>query len=87
MIAAYVESLKLRVGTFIGMAAVLGYLATAPAGRSSLSLGLLFVVTWMFSRYATMWDIISEAGSEQDLFENGLKGGRQFCAFSFLTFV
>ena len=47
MIAAYVESLKLRVGTFIGMAAVLGYLATAPAGRSSLSLGLLFVVTVM----------------------------------------
>ena len=45
MIAAYVESLKLRVGTFIGMAAVLGYLATAPTGRSSWSLGLLFLVT------------------------------------------
>lgn len=47
MIAAYVESLKLRVGTFIGMAAVLGYFATAPGGRSSWSLGLLFVVTVM----------------------------------------
>ena len=34
MIAAYVESLKLRIGVFIGMAAVLGYLGTvseAPA--------------------------------------------------------
>ena len=47
MIAAYVESLKLRVGTFIGMAAVLGSLATAPAGTSPASLGLLFVVTVM----------------------------------------
>ena len=34
MLTAYVESLKLRVGTFIGMAAVLGYVATArPASR------------------------------------------------------
>lgn len=47
MIAAYVESLKLRVGTFIGMAAVLGYVGTAPGGLSPASLGLLFVVTVM----------------------------------------
>ena len=47
MIAAYLESLKLRVGTFIGMAAVLGYLATAPAGFRLSSLGLLFLVTVM----------------------------------------
>jgi protoheme IX farnesyltransferase len=47
MISAYVESLKLRVGTFIGMAAVLGYLGTAPAGTSPASLGLLFVITVM----------------------------------------
>ncbi len=47
MITAYVESLKLRVGTFIGMAAVLGYLATAPAGLSLPSLGLLFALTVM----------------------------------------
>jgi protoheme IX farnesyltransferase len=47
MIAAYVESLKLRVGAFIGMAAVLGYVATAPAGLSLPSLLLLFVVTVM----------------------------------------
>ena len=47
MIAAYVESLKLRVGTFIGMAAVLGCVATAPAGTSLPALGLLFVVTVM----------------------------------------
>ncbi len=47
MITAYVESLKLRVGTFIGMAAVLGYIATAPAGLSLASLGLLFLVTVM----------------------------------------
>ena len=47
MIAAYVESLKLRVGTFIGMAAVLGYVGTAPGGLSPTSLGLLFVVTVM----------------------------------------
>jgi heme o synthase len=47
MIAAYVESLKLRVGTFIGMAAVLGYVGTAPGGAPSSGLGLLFVVTVM----------------------------------------
>jgi protoheme IX farnesyltransferase len=47
MLAAYVESLKLRVGTFIGMAAVLGYVATAPAGLSLPALGLLFGVTVM----------------------------------------
>ena len=47
MIAAYVESLKLRVGTFIGMAAVLGYVGTAPGGLSPAALGLLFVVTVM----------------------------------------
>ena len=45
MIAAYVESLKLRVGTFIGMAAVLGYLATVPAAPALSSLALLFAVT------------------------------------------
>src|SRR3990170_4131082 len=47
MIAAYVESLKLRVGTFIGMAAVLGYVGTAPGGLSPAALGVLFVVTGM----------------------------------------
>ena len=47
MITAYVESLKLRVGTFIGMAAVLGYVATAPAGLSLPALVLLFAVTVM----------------------------------------
>jgi protoheme IX farnesyltransferase len=47
MIAAYVESLKLRIGAFIGMAAVLGYLATAPAALSLPALGLLFAVTVM----------------------------------------
>jgi protoheme IX farnesyltransferase len=45
MIGAYVESLKLRVGTFIGMAAVLGYLATVPAAPSLSALALLFVAT------------------------------------------
>jgi protoheme IX farnesyltransferase len=52
MIAAYVESLKLRIGVFIGMAAVLGYLATVPtvtaAGAGGLApgaIGLLFVTT------------------------------------------
>jgi protoheme IX farnesyltransferase len=50
MVGAYVESLKLRVGTFIGMAAVLGYLATLPsagAGGAPVlpSLALLFLVT------------------------------------------
>ena len=47
MIAPYVESLKLRVGSFIGMAAVLGYVATAPARPSLGALGLLFAVTVM----------------------------------------
>jgi protoheme IX farnesyltransferase len=49
MIAAYVESLKLRVGTFIGLAAVLGYLATLPAapgaGPALPALAVLFVAT------------------------------------------
>jgi protoheme IX farnesyltransferase len=50
MIGAYVESLKLRVGTFIGFAAILGYLATLPtapaAGAPTLpALGLLFTAT------------------------------------------
>jgi protoheme IX farnesyltransferase len=45
VIAAYVESLKLRVGTFIGMAAVLGYLATVPTAPAWSSLLLLFAVT------------------------------------------
>ena len=50
MVSAYVESLKLRVGTFIGLAAVLGYLATLPpapaAGGSALApLVLLFAAT------------------------------------------
>lgn len=47
MIGAYVESLKLRIGTFIGMAAVLGYVGTAPSGAAPSGLGLLFVVTVM----------------------------------------
>jgi protoheme IX farnesyltransferase len=50
MIAAYVESLKLRVGTFIGLAAVLGYLGTVPTapaanGPALPALGILFVAT------------------------------------------
>jgi protoheme IX farnesyltransferase len=46
VIGAYVESLKLRIGTFIGLAAVLGYLATVPAGAAVLpALAALFVVT------------------------------------------
>lgn len=50
MIGAYVESLKLRVGTFIGLAAVLGYLATLPTapatdGPALPALGLLFAAT------------------------------------------
>jgi protoheme IX farnesyltransferase len=50
MIGAYVESLKLRVGTFIGFAAVLGYLGTLPTapaagGPAWPALGLLFVAT------------------------------------------
>jgi len=50
MVSAYVESLKLRVGTFIGLAAVLGYLATLPSapraeGPALQALGLLFAAT------------------------------------------
>jgi protoheme IX farnesyltransferase len=45
MIGAYIESLKLRVGTFTGMAAVLGYLATVPRTPSPVALGLLFLTT------------------------------------------
>ena len=50
MVSAYVESLKLRVGTFIGLAAVLGYLATLPTtpgskGPALSALGLLFTAT------------------------------------------
>lgn len=45
IIRAYLESLKLRVGSFIGMAAVLGYLATVPSAPSLTALGLLFVTT------------------------------------------
>jgi protoheme IX farnesyltransferase len=51
VIGAYVESLKLRVGTFIGMAAVLGYLATVSSGAGEPralalpALALLFAVT------------------------------------------
>jgi protoheme IX farnesyltransferase len=50
MVSAYVESLKLRVGTFIGLAAVLGYLATLPStpraeGPALPALGLLFAAT------------------------------------------
>jgi heme o synthase len=50
MIGAYVESLKLRVGTFIGLAAVLGYLATLPSSATAFgptlpALAVLFVAT------------------------------------------
>jgi protoheme IX farnesyltransferase len=50
MVSAYIESLKLRVGTFIGLAAVLGYLATLPtapaaSGPALSALVLLFVAT------------------------------------------
>jgi protoheme IX farnesyltransferase len=45
MIAAYVESLKLRIGVFIGMAAVLGYLGTVPEAPAPRALLLLFVIT------------------------------------------
>jgi protoheme IX farnesyltransferase len=47
VLAAYLESLKLRIGAFIGMAAVLGYVASAPAAPSFAALGLLFAVTVM----------------------------------------
>ena len=43
MLSAYVESLKLRVGTFIGMAAVLGYLATVRRAPAPGDLLLLFL--------------------------------------------
>jgi len=43
MLSAYVESLKLRIGVFIGMAAVMGYLATVPHAPSPAALLLLFV--------------------------------------------
>ena len=43
MLSAYVESLKLRVGTFIGMAAVLGYLATVRRAPVPGDLLLLFL--------------------------------------------
>jgi len=42
VLAAYVESLKLRIGVFIGMAAVLGYLATVPAAPAPGALAILF---------------------------------------------
>jgi protoheme IX farnesyltransferase len=44
MIAAYVESLKLRIGVFIGMAAVLGYLGTAHGVPAPGALLVLFTV-------------------------------------------
>ncbi len=45
MLTAYLEALKLRVGTFIGMAAVLGYLATVDRAPAWAPLLLLFAVT------------------------------------------
>jgi protoheme IX farnesyltransferase len=47
VIVAYLESLKLRVGAFIGLAAVLGYVATVPGRPSLPALSLLFAVTVM----------------------------------------
>lgn len=44
MLGAYVESLKLRIGVFIGMAAVLGYLGTAHGAPAPGALLVLFVV-------------------------------------------
>ncbi len=44
MIAAYLESLKLRIGVFIGMAGVLGYLATLERAPAAGPLLLLFIV-------------------------------------------
>lgn len=44
MVGAYVESLKLRIGVFVGMAAVLGYLATAPQRPAAGALLQLFVI-------------------------------------------
>jgi protoheme IX farnesyltransferase len=43
-LGAYVETLKLRIGVFIGMAAVLGYLGTLEGPPAAASLALLFVV-------------------------------------------
>jgi protoheme IX farnesyltransferase len=45
LVGAYIESLKLRIGMFIAMAAVLGYLATVPARPSASALAMLFVTT------------------------------------------
>ncbi len=45
MLAAYLESLKLRIGAFIGMAAVLGYLGTLRDAPSPRALLLLFLTT------------------------------------------
>ncbi len=42
-LAPYVECLKLRIGVFIGMSAVLGYLVTMPGTPSSRDLSLLFL--------------------------------------------
>ncbi len=44
MIAAYLESLKLRIGVFIGMAGVLGYLTTLERAPAAGPLLLLFIV-------------------------------------------
>jgi protoheme IX farnesyltransferase len=43
VIADYVEALKLRIGVFIGMAAVLGYVATLREAPAWAALALLFV--------------------------------------------
>ncbi len=43
-LGAYVETLKLRIGVFIGMAAVLGYLGTLEGPPAAVPLALLFVV-------------------------------------------
>lgn len=46
-VGAYVESLKLRVGASIALAALLGYFATVTATPALPSVGLLFLVTMM----------------------------------------
>ena len=43
-LGAYAETLKLRIGVFIGMAAVLGYLGTLEGPPAAVPLALLFVV-------------------------------------------
>jgi protoheme IX farnesyltransferase len=43
-IATYLETLKLRIGVFIGMAAVLGYLGTVQGAPAPVPLALLFLV-------------------------------------------